>query len=230
MRQKDNMGRWEPYRWLGHFVGEAIYWTIDSCCFHVFWYILIYFDVRWNHWIMWEIGRDLQLWEVVAFNSISALTDVEVAAAMGKTLRWKLWKRSHGLLGWKLKPLIGRMTFMNMFFTSPKRFMFEITWESAYLKHSASIPCFFRMGTPSQTKFSRFKCYDVCSCWFVYVCSLGWHRWSPHWFWTSSFKVQGWSAGHPYVASSGGRFTCNWDCHKTGTSKIKSTKRWRFKL
>lgn len=81
---------------------------------------------------------------------------------------------------------------------------------------------FLSDGTPS-TKFSRFKCYDVCWCWFVYVCSLGWHRWSPHWFWTSSFKVQGWSTGHPYVASSGGRFTCNWDCYKTGTSKIKST-------
>ena len=30
---------------------------IDSCCFHVFWYILMY---HWNHWIMWEIVRDLQ--------------------------------------------------------------------------------------------------------------------------------------------------------------------------
>ncbi len=43
--------------------------------------------------------------------------DLEVAAAVGETLWWKLWKRSHGFLGRKLKPhcsAASRMTFMIM--------------------------------------------------------------------------------------------------------------------
>jgi len=54
--------------------------------------------------------------------------------------------------------------------------MFEITWESAYLKHAASIPCFFRMGPLHQLNsldLNAMTYVDVGLCMFVPLAGTG---------------------------------------------------------
>lgn len=54
--------------------------------------------------------------------------------------------------------------------------MFENTWESAYLKHSASIPCFFRMGPLHRLNsldLNAMTYVDVGLCMFVPLAGTG---------------------------------------------------------